>query len=983
MLRDNRFRLITLGRLTLVGTGGEEDASLARRRLKLAVLAVLALTRRPVPRDTLLGLFWAEHDEGRARHSLSNALSSLRGALGERSITTRDADVALDSSAPLDVDAIEFAEAVESRDFGRAVELYDGPFLEGFHVDESPAFDQWASRERRRLESMFIKACTEHCAALARSRRWSECETVAGRWLETEPLSADAAIYLLNAIKSPGTRSSLARALEEFEALRTRLSHEFELAPHPSIVELSGRIREQMAAAPPEPVVDVRVTAETKIETSSLAPAAPAAQPLSPPTPPASSPPPLSRLTNKSPRSVAGRVAVAAGIVGLVAFGLTIMAGDRGTAASQPVIAVLSLPMRAADSATSWLVDGLPQMIDTKLASVPAIDVVPAVRIRALMQRSGRSGDDPLPDDAARDLARRVGATLVAHGTLARDAQDFVLDLSIHDVRGGALVQNVVLSHMDPLVLADQAAARILAAANVSSGGPRLMDIETASLDAYQHYMRHMELGQQGRHSAAIRDLDASIALDSGFIPALRARLSVAIAGTDTAMARRLRAQIERNAGRASEFDRLEQELWDSYFSGEHERSTALARGLVRRYPRDPRGYAMLENILLSYGAFDEAEQVAIAGLSLDSLAMRAGTGPCSQCKGFSSVIYMRWLKSDYDGAAEWAQRWITEQPDASSAWSYLAWTLSYAQKIDSALAVMHRAVTLSGNELWSLDQYARMLLIARRYAAAESVTTVMESLYRDEGLGHTADLRSLLARERGRFREANRIIDDMVTRSPLSAFGTEVIRADNHRYMGDYAGAVRIYESTSHSGPQRSLPTIPGSARTFCWHHALAADASGETADTNWLKAVADTLERACRRSYYARDWRLYHHVRGLIASRAGRHTEAELEFMQAVWTRIEGWSRTAVELAKARMALGRPRDAITALRTAYATRLDAMGRYVPISELDYWMAQAFAQAGNADSARVYRAYVDAALKNAEPETRARLAASAISVAR
>ena len=84
MLRDNRFRLVTLGRLTLVGGGGEEDASLSRRRFKLAVLAVLALSRRPIPRDTLLGLFWAETDEARARHSLSNALSSLRRALGER-----------------------------------------------------------------------------------------------------------------------------------------------------------------------------------------------------------------------------------------------------------------------------------------------------------------------------------------------------------------------------------------------------------------------------------------------------------------------------------------------------------------------------------------------------------------------------------------------------------------------------------------------------------------------------------------------------------------------------------------------------------------------------------------------------------------------------------------------------------------------------------------------------------------------------------
>src|SRR5688500_18187418 len=184
MLRDNRFRLITLGRLTLVGAGGEEDASLARRRLKLAVLAVLALARRPIPRDTLLGLFWAEHDEPRARHSLGNALSSLRGALGDRSITTRDADVALDPETPLDVDAIEFTEPLAQRDHARAVEPYDGPVPEASHVAESPALAQWVSPERRRLEMMFVKACAEHCASQARPRRWPECLAVANRWLD-------------------------------------------------------------------------------------------------------------------------------------------------------------------------------------------------------------------------------------------------------------------------------------------------------------------------------------------------------------------------------------------------------------------------------------------------------------------------------------------------------------------------------------------------------------------------------------------------------------------------------------------------------------------------------------------------------------------------------------------------------------------------------------------------------------------------------
>jgi hypothetical protein len=80
-------------------------------------------------------------------------------------------------------------------------------------------------------------------------------------------------------------------------------------------------------------------------------------------------------------------------------------------------------------------------------------------------------------------------------------------------------------------------------------------------------------------------------------------------------------------------------------------------------------------------------------------------------------------------------------------------------------------------------------------------------------------------------------------------------------------------------------------------------------------------------------------------------------------------------VELARARIAAGRPM-AIAALKTAYATRLDAMGRYVPISELDYLMSQAFAAAGQADSAQLYAAYFDRAWKNAEPEARRELLA-------
>jgi DNA-binding SARP family transcriptional activator/tetratricopeptide (TPR) repeat protein len=977
MLRDNRFRLVTLGRLTLVGTGGEEDASLARRRLKLAVLAVLALARRPISRDTLLGLFWAEHDEPRARHSLSNALSSLRGALGERSITTRDAEVALDPETPLDVDAVEFIEALENKDYGRAVGLYAGSFLEGFHVDESPAFDQWVSRERRRLESLFIKACSEHCGSLARSRRWIECEQVANRWLETEPLSADAAIYYLNAIKSPGTRAALAKALEEFEALRTRLNHEFELAPHPSVMELSTRIREQLAAAPPEPVVNIRVTQETLIEPLKPATVEPLLEDTEPAALVVDYPAPPKPVRPEAPARPARKWWIVPAVAGTLVLAaivakLTLWNRPNDAVVTKPVIAVLPLPVRGDDSASDWLTEGLPEMINGKLAGVSAIDVVPPAQVSAVVRRRGRQFDASLPEADARDLARRVGASLVAYGSLARDGQNYVLDLAVRDVRG-TLVRSFVLTHADPLSLADQAAQRILGAANVSLGGPRLADVETSSLEAYQLYVSSLEHSRAGRFAQAVRDIEAAIALDSGFIPALRSRLSMAISGNDTAMSRRLRGLMTRYASRATEFDRRETEIGEAVVNGERERSEALARELVRRYPRDPRGYSYLVSILMGHGEFQEAERFAIAGLALDSLAIGAGTGPCEQCVGFFSIIALHWYRSDWAGAKAWGRRWIAEQPDAPAAWSTQAWTYFYGQQPDSALPLMHRVVALSGSELWSMDAYARMLLANRRYAAAESVVTRIESLHKNSAKSEITDLRSLLAREHGRFRESTRIIETLAQASPEAAWFMQLIVADNKRLLGDYPGAFLAYERLVH-GPRldRSiLPAAPGEARAYCWHHALGADALGPQADTVLLRGIADTLESVCKQSYFGRDWGLYHQPKGLIAMRGGRYAEAENEFSKAIWTNVEGWGRPVVELARARMAAGRPLDAVAALRPGYATRLDAMGRYVPISELDYWMSVAFAQAGQADSARIYAARVEEAWRYADPEFR------------
>lgn len=976
MLRGNRFRLVTLGRLTLIGDGGEEDASLAKRRFKLALLAVLALARRPVPRDVLLEMFWGDQVEARARHSLSNALSSLRGVLGQPSITNRDADVALVSEAPLGVDALDFAEAIEARDSARAVDLYGGAFLAGFYVDESTAFEQWVSRERRRLETLFLKACAQQCESLARGRRWPECTALAGRWLEADPLSVDAALFLINGVKAPGTRSALAQALDEYEQLRQRIAREFELAPDKRISELAERIRDDLATMERASTGEISTAAMT----AGMQPQASIERPAIATAPAVAALPDESQAAaRRVRRSLLWRngwaaIAVAVLVLGIVAH-QSLWGGGGAPKASvtKPVIAVLSMDLRGTDSTLDWLAEGLPAMIGGKLARVEGVDVVAPTQVSALLARSGHAERGSINDATARDLARRVGASIVARGAIGRDGSNLVLELTVHDVADGSMVHNAVLTQSDALALADEAAVRIMGAAKVSVPGPQLTPLETTSLEAYEHYVRAQQLGQAGLRSESRRELDAAIALDSGFVAVLRARMGMALGENDTSTHNRLRETLRRHANRASEFDRLHQEAIDAFIGGEHERSEALARALVRRYPRDPRSYHLLKDILGSHGKFNEAEPVVVKLLELDSLAMEAGSGPCVQCDGFNTIVGFRWGRSDMRGAADWARRWIRQQPDAPNAWSALAWTFSYMQLPDSGLPLMQRAVSLSGGDHWATEQYARMLLVSRRYAAADSAIKWIESRTQPGESQAAADLRSLFEREHGRIRESSRVIERLRRGLAVSVSFVQIIQADNQRLLNNYASAARQFDALVHmpNDAPVTLPHLSTSARALCWHHALAGDAYAGTGDTIVLRAIADTLQRGCTSSFYGRDSRLYHHVRGLIAMRGGRYAEAESEFKQAVWAPVEGWSRTVVELAKAQAAAGRPDDAIATLRRGYATQLNAMARYTPISEMDYWIARMFAQAGEPDSARVYADYVRSAWRNADPEIR------------
>ena len=137
-----------------------------------ALLAYLALMSGPQPRQKLMGLFWGDQPEEKARRNLRHALWNIRQQCNypglpdviqadQQTITFNHA-----ASVWMDVQAFEQtlkneaeisnnAECPDDRFalLRQAIDLYRGELLNGVYVDDAPEFEQWLLMEREQLRA--------------------------------------------------------------------------------------------------------------------------------------------------------------------------------------------------------------------------------------------------------------------------------------------------------------------------------------------------------------------------------------------------------------------------------------------------------------------------------------------------------------------------------------------------------------------------------------------------------------------------------------------------------------------------------------------------------------------------------------------------------------------------------------------------------------------------------------------------------------
>jgi len=236
------LRLYTFGELRI-----ELDGQLLQLPTQKArdLLTYLILHHdRLLSRDLLVGVFWPDRPDSRARRALSQTLWQVRSALGpaaDRLAAERDAvTFLLQPGDWLDVAAFEeAAQAASAPELRRAVASYRADFLEG-------CYDDWALLERERLRELYLGVLERLIALYKRRGEYERALTNAQKLAAADPLRESAHRELMRLYHLFGRDRA---ALEQYETLCQILADEVGVEPMAETALLAQEIAAQIEEA--------------------------------------------------------------------------------------------------------------------------------------------------------------------------------------------------------------------------------------------------------------------------------------------------------------------------------------------------------------------------------------------------------------------------------------------------------------------------------------------------------------------------------------------------------------------------------------------------------------------------------------------------------------------------------------------------------------------------------------------------------------
>jgi DNA-binding SARP family transcriptional activator/TolB-like protein/tetratricopeptide (TPR) repeat protein len=709
------FRLRTFGGAALF----EDDRPLtgpAVQRRRIALLALLAVVGDAgMSRDKLLAFLWPETDAERARHTLSQWLHLLRRDLRAADVVQGNADLRLNAER-LGSDVGDFERAIATGSLDDAVDLYAGPFLDGFHLTDSPEFERWLDAQRESFARAWRTAAESVAARCTSEGNHSRAVAIFRRLAAAEPFEQRYALALMRALVASGDpAAALAHARVHAQLLDQEFGEPMPASVRALVEELETRPRPARGGAQPATAVDASPRPDV------AAPVAAA------PQPPALTPLAFQWIRRRRALILGAPIGFLL-VLTTVAFIPRQMRSTMMTVLSRHanpldphLIVVAPLINKTGDSSLAVLGDMAAEWATQALVNTGELQVVDANSAVTTSRIVDRLPRLLRPSDPAVALAEELGAGQVVEGHFYLEGDSLRVQARLVDVASGRVRQTVgpiTGPRTQPVRLVELLARRVAgvaaAPADSSFAGAGVVLSAPPSFEAYRETSKAWESYYRGDLVALETHVARALASDSTYMLPLVILGHVYSEQHDWRGVDSVARIVMAHRARLTPVERAGGELLEALARGDGDAVFEAAVELTRAAPLSPETRTHAAHLAVE------------ANRPRDALRMLTGLDPT---RGLLLVVpwYWSWKSAalhelgDFQGQREVAEQGLRQFPDNPALLLHLGRALGALGREEELRELMNRIPDLpaqSALHLAVLQRDAMALEWGRELAA-------------------------------------------------------------------------------------------------------------------------------------------------------------------------------------------------------------------------------------------------------------------------
>lgn len=364
----------------------------------------------------------------------------------------------------------------------------------------------------------------------------------------------------------------------------------------------------------------------------------------------------------------------------------------------QRSIAIINFQNQTGETAFDNLQHVIPNLLITSLEQSPYLQVTTFERMRDLMRQLDKEEVDIINSDLGFELCIKDGVEAIVVGSFAKAGDIFVTDAKVLDVESKKILKSVsargrgadsiLASQID--VLSQEIAKGVgLSERKVTESQTTITDVTTSSLEAYNAYLKGVELVQKYYYADALPFLEKALALDPTFATAYLYLAKVCDHTRNLPLERESYENAKLYADRASEKERLFIEAaYARYIEGDPDKRFQVVQTLTEKYPKEKQAHFDLGRLYRNKDMLPEAIAAYQTASELDP-----AFGPALEGQG---SVYAQ--LGDFDKAIEFYRKYADILPGDAAPLESLAELYFRMGRLDEAITKFKEVIEIKPN---------------------------------------------------------------------------------------------------------------------------------------------------------------------------------------------------------------------------------------------------------------------------------------------